>query len=186
MRFAKHLVTVRRLPLYALILIPFTISAQPRIPLQGSFAVSAEASPNIAGSSFCGGSPTDQVVIEAHGTGFSDLGAFTFTLHKTLRFGASFEYHGCLVLTAPNGDTLNANYDLTQSASASNFSNASGTLTITSGTGRFKGVTGTLRATAVFLNLYPASSFVGGSVAPLQVAAYYVVNGTLSLSGNFD
>jgi len=57
-----------------------------------------------------------------------------------------------------------------------------GTLAITGGTGRFKGATGTLKATGVFLSLYPASSFLGGGKAPLQVAAYYVIDGTVSFT----
>jgi hypothetical protein len=177
-----------RLPLCAMVVLPLAISGQPRILLHGSFAVGAEASPNITGSSFCGGSPSDQVVIEAHGTGFSTLGAFTFTLHKTLKFGTPTnpsEYHGCLVLAASNGDTLNANYDLTQPAGSSDFSTASGTLTVTGGTGRFKGATGTLKATGVFLSLSPASSFLAGGTSPLQVAAYYLIDGAISSSDDF-
>jgi hypothetical protein len=123
-------------------------------------------------------------VIEAHGTGFSTLGAFTFTLHKTLKFSTG-QYHGCLVLTLPNGDTLTANYLLSQPASTSDFGTASGTLTITGGTGRFKGATGSLKASGVFLSLYPANSFLGGKTAPLQVAAQYVFDGTVSFAGDF-
>jgi hypothetical protein len=130
-------------------------------------------------------------VIEAHGTGFSTLGAFVFTLHKTLKFSTG-EYHGCLVLTASDGDTLSANYHLTQTNSAlgpnssPDFSSASGTLTITGGTGRFRGATGTLNATGVFLGLYASNSFLGGGKAPLQVAADYVIDGTVSLATWFS
>jgi hypothetical protein len=46
------------------------------------------------------------------------LGAFTFTLHKTLHVNTG-EYRGCVVLTAPDGDTLAANYELIQGNSAS-------------------------------------------------------------------
>jgi hypothetical protein len=184
MKTVTRLTRLRQLPLCAVALLPLTAVAQPGFPLQGSVSVSAEASPNTAGATFCGGSPTDQLVIEAHGAGFTTLGAFTFTLHKTLNFSTGV-YHGCLVLTAPNGDTLKANYQLTQPNSASDFSSASGTLTITGGTGRFKGAAGTLKATGVFLSLYPASSFLAGGTAPAQVAAYYVIDGTVSFAGGF-
>jgi hypothetical protein len=184
MKTIKCLTGLSRLPLYAAALLPMTAAAQFGLPLQGSISVSAEASPNTTGATFCGGSPADQLVIEAHGTGFSTFGAFTATLRKTFNFGTG-EYHGCLVLTAPNGDTLSANYHLSQPNSASDFSSASGTLVITGGTGRFKGATGTLKATGVFLTLYPASSFLGGTMAPVQVAANYVIDGTVSFAAGF-
>ena len=50
------------------------------------------------------------------------------------------------------------------------------------GTVRFSGATGTLKATAVFLNLYPANSFLGGGTAPLQVVANYIVDGAVSFA----
>jgi hypothetical protein len=191
MKILESLTLAIRLPLCSLILFPLAVSAQPRLPVpfQGSFAVGAEASPNSGGSSFCGGSPADPLAIEAHGTGFSTLGAFIFTLHKTVKPGATpqsnSEYHGCLVLTAPNGDTLTANYDLLQPPGASDFSNAAGTLTVTGGTGRYKGATGSLKATGQFLSLYPANSFFGGASSPLQVAAFYVIDGTVLLQLGF-
>ena len=86
------------------------------------------------------------------------------------------------MLTAADGDSLEATYDLIQPNSTSDFNTASGNLTITGGTGRFSGATGTLKTTAVFLNLYPANSFLGGGTAPLQVVANYVVNGTVSFA----
>jgi hypothetical protein len=184
MKIVKRLTASGKLPLCAMLLLPLTASAEPRILLLGSASVSAEASPNTVGANFCGGSATDDLVIEAHGAGFSTVGAFTFTLHKTFKFSTG-EYHGCLVLTAANGDTLNANYHLTQPSSASDFSTATGTLTITGGTGRFKGATGTLNATGVFLSLYPANSFVAGKAAPLQVAAHYILDGIISLPHGF-
>jgi hypothetical protein len=184
MKIVKELTDFRKLPVYAVLLLPLAGWAEPRIPFQGSVSASAEALPNTAGASFCGGSPTDDLVIEAHGTGFSTLGAFTFTLHKTFKFSTG-QYHGCLVLTAPNGDTLTANYQLSQPASVSDFSTASGTLTITGGTGRFKGATGSLNASGVFLSLYPANSFLGGKTAPLQVAAQYVIDGAVSFGSDF-
>jgi len=184
MKIDRGLTGLRRLPLYVAMLLPLTGWTQLRVPFQGSASVSAEALPNTAGASFCGGSPTDDLVIEAHGTGFSTLGAFTFTLHKTFKFSTG-QYRGCLVLTAPNGDTLTANYELSQPASTSDFSSGSGTLTITGGTGRFKGATGSLKASGVFLSLYPQNSFLGGKTAPLQVAAQYVMDGTVTLSFGF-
>jgi len=182
MRITQNLTRWSKLNLLALTLLPLATAGGLKLPLQGSFSVSAEASPNTTGSSFCGGSATDQIAIEAHGTGFSTLGAFTFTLHKTFNLNTG-EYHGCLVLTAPSGDTLNANYKLIQSASTSDFATGSGTLTITGGTGLFKGATGTLNITGVFLSLYPANSFLGGGKAPLPVAANYTVDGAISLGG---
>jgi hypothetical protein len=171
-----------RLPLCAAVLIPLVASAQPEFRLQGAFSLSGEASLNTTGATFCGGPPTNQVVAQAYGTGFSTLGAFTFTLHKTLNL-ATGEYRGCVVLTAPDGDTLEANYDLVQPASTSNFNSGRGTLTITQGTGRFAGATGTLKMTAVFLSLYPTNSVFGGGTAPLQVTANYVVDGSVSFGG---
>jgi hypothetical protein len=180
MKIVRSIAFPAALALCAAALIPLA-SAQLQFRLQGAFSVSGEASPNTAGASFCGGSPTDQIVAQAYGTGFSTLGAFTFTLHKTLNL-ATGEYRGCLVLTAPDGDTLQANYDLIQPSSTSNFNSARGNLTITGGTGRFKGATGTLKASAVFLSLYPANSFLVSGTAPLQVAANYVVDGNVSFA----
>jgi hypothetical protein len=153
--------------------------AQPGFHLQGSFSIGAEASPNTTGATFCGGPPSNQIVAQGYGTGFSTLGAFTFTLHKTLNLSTG-EYRGCVVLTAADGDTLEATYDLSQPNSTTDFNTARGTLTITGGTGRFKGATGTLKTTAAFLNLYPANSFLGGGAAPLQVVANYLVDGIVS------
>lgn len=158
MKIVRSIAFPAALALCAAALIPLA-SAQPQFRLQGTFSISGEASPNTAGASFCGGSPTDQIVAQAYGTGFSTLGAFTFTLHKTLNL-ATGEYRGCVVLTAPDGDTLQANYDMIQPSSTSNFNSARGNLTITGGTGRFKGATGTLKASAVFLSLYPQTPFL--------------------------
>ena len=92
------------------------------------------------------------------------------------------EYRGCVVLTAPDGDTLEANYDLIQPDSASDFNTAHGNLTITGGTGRFSGATGSLKTTALFVSLDPANSFLGGGAAPLQVVANYIIDGTVSFA----
>jgi hypothetical protein len=94
------------------------VSAQPGFLLQGSFSISAEVPPNRTGATFCGGSSTDAVVAEGYGAGFTTLGAFTFTLHKTLHVNTG-EYRGCVVSTAPDGDTSAANYELIQGNSAS-------------------------------------------------------------------
>jgi hypothetical protein len=166
------------LPLFAAVLMPLPSHAQLGIPFQGSFTVGAQASPN-NGQTFCGGSATDPLVIEAHGTGFSTFGAFTFTLNKTLN-PATGTYHGCLVLTATNGDTLKANYNLVQAPSSTNFSAASGTITFTGGTGRFKNATGSAKVNGSFLGLYPGNSFAGGGTGPLQVLASYTIDGIVS------
>lgn len=65
--------------------------------------------PNTAGDSFCGSAPTG-VTVEAHGNGHSSLGDVSFSLQKTIVGPTG---HGCLTLTALNGDTLTAIYDLT-------------------------------------------------------------------------
>jgi len=168
-----------RLPLYAAVLVPLTVTAEPGVRLQGSFSISAEASPN-TGATFCGGAPSDGLVAEGHGTGFSTLGAFTFTLHKTLNLSTG-EYRGCVVLTAPDGDTLLADYDLVQANTTSDFNGGNGSLKITGGTGRFTGASGTLNLVGLFLSLYPANSFLGGGKGPLQVVANYMVDGIVSI-----
>jgi hypothetical protein len=181
MKKAKSIAFLMQLPLWAGGLITGVASAQPGFQLQGSFSISAEALPNTTGATFCGGPPTNQIVAQGYGTGFSTLGAFTFTLHKTLNISTG-EYRGCVVLTAPDGDTLQATYDLIQPNSTSDFNTGSGSLTINGGTGRLRDASGTLKITGVFLNLYPANSFLGGGTAPLQVVANYVVDGTVSFA----
>ena len=96
--------------------------------------------------------------------------------------------HGCLILTAPNGDTLSAIYDGTEGApNANNFIvSATGTLTFTEGTGRFRNASGIAHFTADFSTIYPASSFLGGTTAPAQVMAFYSVEGTVSLHDGHD
>src|SRR5262249_12226574 len=116
--------------------------------------------------------------VEAHGHGFSTLGALGFSLHKTGNGGL---YHGCVTLTAPNGDTLTATYDaaVVGDGNTNNFQLATGTLTFTGGKGRFRGASGSATFTAVFDNFYPANS---GGTAPLQGMAFYLVHGKLSIS----
>jgi hypothetical protein len=110
--------------------------------------------------------------VEAHGNGYSTLGALSFSLQKTI-VGPGL--HGCLTLTALSGDTLTAIYDLTAGTPNANlFRDATGTLTFTGGTGRFEGASGNANVTAVF-------SRIGGTSAPMQGIAFYTVDGTLSV-----
>jgi hypothetical protein len=78
-------------------------------------------------------------------------------------------YKWCLVLTARNGDTLKANYSLTQAPSMTDFSGGIGTITFTGGTGRFKTASSSAKLTAAFLSIYPSNSFLGGRTGPAQV-----------------
>ena len=150
------------------------------VPIYASFAVAFAGSPNVDNVSYCGGT-ADPTVIEAHGNGFSTVGPLAFSLQKT-QAGAVF--HGCLILTTPNGDTLSATYDAkgTAAPNANHFSPATGTLTFTGGTGVFTGASGSATFTAIFNTFYPASSFVSGTgTAPVQGMAFYVVQGTVSM-----
>ena len=149
------------------------------IPINASFAVAFAGGPNTGNVSYCGGT-ADPTVIEAHGNGFSTIGPLAFSLQKTQ---AGPVFHGCLTLTAPNGDTLTATYDAKGSAppNANNFSPATGTLTFTGGTGVFSGATGSATFTAVFNSFYPA---IG--MTPVQGMAFYVVQGTVSIYWELD
>lgn len=149
------------------------------VPIQGAFTVTAAVTPNTGGVTYCGGTALS-LAVEAHGNGFSSLGALSLSLLKTINVPGAM--HGCLVLVSPNGDTLTATYDGTEGVTDPNgFRPATGTLTFTGGTGRFQGAAGTAKFTAVFLALYPHSSFLGGGSSPLQVAAYYVIEGRVSV-----
>ena len=155
------------------------------VPFEASFTVAFSGAPNTADTAYCEATP-GPIAIEAHGDGFSNLGALAFSLQKT-QSGPLF--HGCLTLTAPNGDSLTATYDAeaTAAADSNNFSPATGTLTFTQGTGRFTGASGKAAITAVFDPFYPASSFAGGSgSAPLQGVAFYLVQGKVSFGGRAD
>jgi hypothetical protein len=155
------------------------------VPIQGSFAVAFTATSNTSDVAYCGGTP-GPIVIEAHGDGFSTLGALAFSLHKT-QAGALF--HGCVTLTSATGDTLTGTYDATGSAppNPNHFAPAAGTLTFTGGTGRFTGAIGKATFTAVFDSFYPELSFASGTgTTPLQGMAFYVVEGNLSISGRSD
>lgn len=156
----------------SLIWLRSTAQADPGIPIQGAFAVTGVATPNTDHLSFCGGSPLD-VAGEIHGNGFTSLGALSFFLQKTIVFPAG-AMHGCLTLTAPNGDELEATYDGTEGLpNANGFISATGTLTFTGGTGRFQGAMGSAQFTATFLAIYPSLG------PPVQVAAYYVIEGNV-------
>jgi hypothetical protein len=149
------------------------------VPFKGTFTAAASVTPNTGEVAYCGGMPLG-LAVEAHGAGYSSLGALSLSLQKTIDVPGPM--HGCLILTAPNGDTLNAIYDGTECApNANNFNTGSGTLTLTGGTGRFRDASGSGHFTAVFGSIYPASSFIGGTGAPLQVMAFYSVDGTVSL-----
>jgi hypothetical protein len=152
------------------------------MPVQGAFAVAYSATQNMGSVSYC--DPTGTVLpvaVEAHGDGFTSLGALSFSLHKGLGFDGTLR--GCLTLTAPNGDTLTGVYTgRSDATNSNNFSPAAGMIAFTGGTGRFKGVTGSAKFTATFANFYPGSSFLSGAPAPLQGMAFYVFEGTLSPS----
>jgi hypothetical protein len=150
------------------------------VPFKGTFTAAASVTPNSHNVTHCGG-PLLGLEVEAHGGGYSTLGALSLTLLKTIDF-SNPAMHGCLTLTAPNGDTLDAVYDGTEDApNANNFNAGAGTLTFTGGTGRFRDARGTAHFTAEFSGTYPASSFLGGTAAPFQVMAFYSVEGTVLL-----
>jgi len=171
---------------------PSVARAQPSVsvPLQGAMAVTATVNPNTPGTViYCAlpappGPPQTsslELVAEAHGNGFTSLGAFTFAFNKFVSLPGAMQ--GCATLTAPNGDYLIAAYQGTAGTGDSNgFTPATGTLTITGGTGRFQGASGKVDFSALFLALYPGSSFAGGPPKPLlYVSAFYTLEGTLSL-----
>jgi hypothetical protein len=162
---------------------PRAALAEEGVPFKATFTVAAAVTPNSGKVTYCGGAPLD-LAVEAHGAGDSTLGALSLSLLKTLE--APGAMHGCLTLTAPNGDTLSAIYDGTEGpANANQFVvSASGTLAFTGGTGRFRGASGSAHFTAVFSSIYPLSSFVGGTAAPLQVMAFYSVEGSVSPHGD--
>ena len=165
----------------ALILMPSSALADDGVPIQAAFTVTATSMPNTGGVTYCGG-PALPLTVEAKGSGFSSLGALSLSLQKTISVPGAM--HGCLTLTAPNGDTLYATYDGNEDVpDAHGFISATGTLIFTGGTGRFQGGSGTATFTGTFLGLYPQSSFIGGTSSPLQVSAYYVIQGRISLRG---
>ena len=167
----------------ALAFAPLAARADDGVPFQGAMAVSATVNANTGNAVYCGGAP-HSLAAEAHGNGFTSLGAFTFSFVKTADIPGPM--HGCATLTAANGDTLMATYDGTAGVPHGNgFAPATGTLTITGGTGKFLGAKGTLNFTVVFLLEYPGLSFAGGPPAPLAyVSAFYTLEGSLMLRGD--
>jgi hypothetical protein len=161
---------------------PQVVLADEGVPIKASFAVAFSGTPNTGNVVYCGGTP-GPIAIEAQGDGYSTLGPLAFSLQKT-QAGALF--HGCLTLTALDGETLTAIYDAQGTAppNANHFSPATGSLTFTGGTGRFSGASGSAHFTAVFDAFYPLSSFVGGVPGPLQGMAFYMVEGSVSLRDN--
>jgi hypothetical protein len=143
--------------------------------VNGTFAVAFSTTPNTGALSYCGG-PALPRAIEAHGSGSTWAGPLSFALFKT---GGGGAFHGCLTLTAPNGDVLEATYVGTALApNSNNFSFAAGTLTFTGGTGRFKNASGEGTWTGVFDTFYVASSVLGGGPAvPAQGMAFYEIQG---------
>ena len=108
------------------------------------------------------------LAVEAHGAGYSTLGALSLSLQKGIALSGAM--HGCLQLTAPNGDTLSAIYDGTEGTPNANafIVDAAGTLVFTGGTGRFLGASGSAKFTAVFHRGTPVLAFysVEGTVSP--------------------
>jgi hypothetical protein len=165
----------------AVVLAPKGALADEGVPFNGTFTAAASVTPNTGNMTYFGG-PLLDLAVEAHGAGNSTLGALSLSLQKTIDSSAP-AMHGCLILTTPNGDILKAIYDGTEDASnANNFNAGTGTLTFTGGTGRFRDARGSAHFSAVFSVTYPASSFAGGATtAPLQVMAFYSVEGTVAL-----
>lgn len=162
------------------VLAPKGAVAEDGVPIKGTFTAAASVTPNTSGVTYCGG-PLLGLAVEAHGNGYSTLGPLSFSLHKTIDFSKP-AMHGCLILTAPNGDTLNATYDgIEGPPNANNFNTGTGMLTFAGGTGRFRDARGSAQFTAVFSSTYPASSFLGETGAPLQVMAFYSIEGSVSL-----
>jgi hypothetical protein len=136
-------------------------------PFQASISVAFAAAPNTGKVGFCGG-PTGPsayaFVAEAHGVGASTLGFMSMTLQKSL--DATGPMHGCVTLTALNGDTLSATYDGTEGdPNTLGFQFGTGTLTITGGTGSFRGARGTVNFKATFSSIETGSYLFEGTVS---------------------
>lgn len=149
------------------------------VRIRATFTVAYAGTPNSTGTSFCGGTGYD-LNVEAHGAGASTLGPLLFTLHKTVQ-ATGPRAHGCLQLSTANGDTLNAIYEVNLGPlNDHGFGTGSnGELTFTGGTGRFQGASGSANLGTTFTLIYPASSFIGGTSAPVQGVATYSVDGTV-------
>jgi hypothetical protein len=149
--------------------------------VQGAFSSAFTGTLNTGAVSYC--DPTGTIhpfAVESEGDGFTSLGAVLFTLQKTLELvGAE---HGCVTLTAPNGDVLNAVYTGTSVPfNSNNFTTVVGMLVFTGGTGRFKGATGSAKITSKVAAFYPQLTILAGGSAPPQGMAFHVIEGTLSL-----
>jgi hypothetical protein len=155
------------------------VAAAEGMPVQGAFAVAYTGTANTGGASYCDQTGTVlPIAVEAHGDGFTSLGGLSFSLQKGIGFDGTL--HGCLTLTAPNGDTLTAVYTGQGGATnTNNFSPAAGMIVFTGGTGRFKGAAGSAKFTATFANFYPELTILAGASAPVQGMAFYVFEGTL-------
>ena len=155
-------------------------------PVHGAFAVAYTATVNTAGTSYCDPAGTIlPIAVEAHGDGFTSLGGLSFSLQKGIGFDGTL--HGCVTLTAPNGDNLTAVYTGSEGTSnTNNFASASGMLMFTGGTGQFKGAAGHASFTATFANFFPQLTILAGGMAPVQGMAFYVVQGMLELPGSRD
>ena len=135
---------MKRILSAVILAIVFAALASPRavlsdkLRLQAAFTVAFAATLNSPPVAYYG-EPALAFKVEAHGDGYSSLGPLAFFLQKTV--SAEGLLHGCLTLSAPDGDSLFATYDGTQGApNANNFvTDASGTLIFTGGTGLFKG-----------------------------------------------
>jgi hypothetical protein len=136
-------------------------------PFQAAITAAFAGALNTHEVGFCGG-PTGPaafaLIANAHGVGFSTLGFLSMTLVKTLNITGPM--HGCVTLTALNGDTMSATYDGSEgNPDAFGFQFGAGTLTFTGGTGRFRGAAGTVKFTATFSNIETASYLFEGSVS---------------------
>jgi len=171
-------------------LLPSTVLAQ-GVPIQGAFAVTGAVLPNTGSPQnvYCGGEPL-ALTVEAHGNGFTSLGPLSFSLLKTVAVPneSANPIHGCLTLTALNGDALYATYDGTESVpNANGFITGSGTLAFTGGTGIFKikSAGGTAKFTYVLVGINAPDSFLNGTTSsppsPLYFSAYYEVQGKVLL-----
>jgi hypothetical protein len=153
--------------------------------VQGAFSSAFTGTLNTGGVSYCDPTGTiHPIAVESEGGGFTSLGALLFTLQKTVEFvGAE---HGCVTLTAPNGDVLKAVYTGTSGGlNSNNFATAVGMLVFTGGTGRFKGATGSAKITSTVASFYPQLTILVGGSAPAQGMAFHVIAGTLSLPNQY-